>query len=243
MSGRRGQPAHERFEQRAAEVAAARRGQWLWGAVAAAIVAGLVYLVGFSPVLTAETITVTGVDPADKKAVTRIASGAEGTPLARVDTGDLVTAIEELPGVQSARVERAWPRTLAVDVLARVPALAVERSKGQVEVYDLDGVRIRTVRSAPKGVPKVAAARGATISAEGVSAARSMLEALPEELRDQVRSVTVDAADHVTFQAGRTTVVWGDDGEPQLKVKVVEVLLTKKPKLLDVSAPSTPVTR
>ena len=243
MTGRRGEPTHERFEQRAAEVAAARRGRWLWGAVVAAVVTGLVYLVGFSPALTAETISVTGADPADKKAVTAIVSGVRGMPLARVDTGDLVSEIEELPGVQSVRVERSWPRTLSVDVLARVPALAVERSQGQVEVYDMEGVRIRTVRSAPKGVPKVAATQGATVSAEGVSAARSMLEALPEKLRGQVRSVTVDAADHVTFRAGRTTVVWGDSSEPQLKVKVVELLLQKKPKLLDVSAPTTPVTR
>ena len=55
--------------------------------------------------------------------------------------------------------------------------------------------------------------------------------------------MTVDAADHVSFRAGGTTVVWGDDSEPRLKVQVVELLLAKKPKLLDVSAPSTPVTR
>lgn len=240
---RRGEPAHERFEQRAAEVAAARRRRWLWGAVTALVAAGLVYVVGFSPALTAETIDVSGADPADTKEVTSIATSVKGTPLARVSTSDLRREIEELPGVESVRVERSWPRTLTVDVLPRVPALAVQRSQGQVEVYDLEGVKIRTVRTAPKDVPRVRAAQGATVSARGVSAARSMLDALPEDLRDSVSSVTVDAADHVTFRAGGTTVVWGDDSEPRLKVEVIELLLTKKPKLLDVSAPTTPVTR
>ena len=52
--------------------------------------------------------------------------------------------------MESARVERTWPRTLTVDVLPRVPALAVQRSEGEVEVYDLEGVKIRTVSRAPK---------------------------------------------------------------------------------------------
>ena len=160
-----------------------------------------------------------------------------------MSTGDLRRSIEELPGVESARVERTWPRTLTVDVLSRVPALAVQRSEGEVEVYDLDGVKIRTVSRVPKGVPSVRAEEGATVSARGVAAARSMLDALPADIRGRVTSVTVDAADHVSFRAGGTTVVWGDDSEPRLKVQVVELLLAKKPKLLDVSAPSTPVTR
>lgn len=243
MSGRRGGDAHERFEQRASQVAAARRHRWLWATLAVIVVAGLVYLVGFSPALTAQTISVSGADPADAKQITAIAGSAQGTPLARVSTGDLRRSIEELPGVESARVERSWPRTLTVDVLPRVPALAVQRSKGEVEVYDLDGVKIRTVKQAPKGVPRVSAAQGATVSARGVAAARSMLDALPQKLRDRVGSVTVDAADRVSFKVGKTTVVWGDESEPRLKVQVIELLLAKNPRLLDVSAPNTPVTR
>lgn len=243
MSGRGRGEAHARFEQRAAQVATERARRWLWAGLAALLVGGLVYLVGFSPVLTAETIAVSGADPADTKEVTSIASTAQGTPLARVSTGDLRRSIEELPGVESARVERTWPRTLTVDVLPRLPALAVQRSEGEVEVYDLDGVKIRTASRAPKGVPSVRAEEGATVSARGVAAARSMLDALPAGIRDRVTAVTVDAADHVSFRAGGTTVVWGDDSEPRLKVQVVELLLAKKPKLLDVSAPSTPVTR
>lgn len=243
MSGRRGGAAHERFEQRAAEVAAARRHRWLWGALAALVAAGIVYLVAFSPALTAQTISVSGTDPADTKQVTSIASAVRGKPLARVSTGDLRRSIEELPGVESARVERSWPRTLTVDVLPQVPALAVQRSQGQVEVYDLEGVKIRTVSRAPRGVPQVRADQGATVSARGVAAARSMLDALPEKLRGRVTSVTVDAADRVSFRAGKTTVVWGDESEPRLKVQVVELLLKKNPRLLDVSAPNTPVTR
>ena len=81
------------------------------------------------------------------------------------------------------------------------------------------------------------------IDTEYEAEALDLLDALPAGIRGRVTSVTVDAADHVSFRAGGTTVVWGDDSEPRLKVQVVELLLAKKPKLLDVSAPSTPVTR
>lgn len=245
MSARRAQDrhAHERFEQRAADLSAARRRSWLRGAAVVVLLGALVYLVGFSPVLTVRDVDVVGEDPQDTRAITRVVEGVQGEPLARVDTDAITEEVEQQPGVASATVERAWPRTLRVDVVARVPALAVSRGKGQVEVYDLEGVKIRTVRSAPKGVPVVSAAKGATVTGQGVSAARSLLEALPEDLRGRVRAVTVDAADHVSFTVGRTTVVWGDASQAELKVEVAQILLEQKPRLLDVSAPSSPVTR
>lgn len=236
-------PAHERFEQRAAELAADRRRTRLWWVLSAALLALLVYVVGFSSLLSVRTVEVTGADRADQRTIQEIVDAEQGRPLARVDTDGLAARVEQEPGVESASVERGWPRTLRVDVVPRIPALAVSRGEGKVEIYDLGGVLIRTVRAAPEGVPLVEAESGATVTGRGVSAARSMLESLPGSLRGQVGSVTVDAADRVSFTVGRTTVVWGDGSQPDLKVQVIEVLLTKKPKVLDVSAPSTPVTR
>lgn len=234
---------HARFEQRQADLAADRRRRWAWGSGAVAVLAAGVYVVGFSPLLAVQDVDVVGAEPGDTAAIGEIAAGAHGRPLARVDVGAIVDGAEARPGVESATVVRDWPRTLRVEVVPRIPALAVNRGKGQVEVYDIDGVRIRSTGSVPKGVPTISADRGAEVSGHGVTAALSMLEALPQGVRDRVSAVTVDAADRVSFRIGRTTVVWGDEAQPQLKVQVIDVLLKGRPKVLDVSAPDTPVTR
>lgn len=234
---------HARFEQRRADLAADRRRRWAWGSGPLALLAAGVYVVGFSPLLAVHDVDVVGAEPSDTAAISALAADAEGRPLARVDAGAIVDGAEARPGVESATVVRDWPRTLRVDVVARVPALAVDRGEGQVEVYDIDGIRIRSTGSVPKGVPRVSADEGAEVSTHGVTAALSMLQALPADVRGRVSAVTVDAADRVSFRVGRTTVVWGDASEPQLKVQVIGVLLEGRPKVLDVSAPSTPVTR
>ena len=72
--------------------------------------------------------------------------------------------------------------------------------------------------------------------------AAALLKALPEDMRDRVRGVTVDGADQVSFRLGRTTIIWGDAESPKVKVRLIPILLEKKPKIIDVSAPGSPVT-
>lgn len=238
------QATRERFAQRATE---ARRGAWRrrlrWLAVLAAVVA-LGWVVGVSPLLAAGDAEVTGVDPADRAAVEQLALSEQGTPLARVDTDALSRRIEaEVPGVAHADVGRGWPQTLTVDVTSRVPALAVQADSGGLRLMDLEGVTFRTVPEAPDGVPVVAAEKGADVSADGVAAARSMLRAMPVDMRSGVRDIRVDRADQVSFTTGGTRVVWGDADEAGRKVELVAILLPDKAETLDVSAPETPVTR
>src|SRR5699024_143304 len=101
----------------------------------------------------------------------------------------------------------------------------------------------RTTSSAPKGVPTVKAQDGAEVSGRGVQAARGMLQALPQDMRERVQDVSVDEADQVSFRLGRTTIVWGDADSPEVKLRVIPILLKEKPRIIDVSAPGSPVTR
>lgn len=243
----RGSGTREATEQRFAERAAQARGQrlrrGLVGLLCLVLVLGLGWLVGFSPVLGTRQVEVVGADPADRARIEAIAQTEVGTPLARVDGGALSSRItDEVPGAVHADVERGWPHTLRVNVTSRVPALAVRRD-GRYRLLDLGGVEIRTVSSAPKAVPAVTAEGEEGVSGHGVRAALGMLTALPADLRARVKDVTVDSADQVSFRLGGTQVVWGDGSSPELKVKVIPILLEKKPALIDVSAPDTPVTR
>lgn len=233
-----------RFAERAAQARGVRARRWLVGVLVIAVVAGLVWALGFSSLLDVRSVAVTGADPADRRAVERVTEQEMGTPLARVDGDDVERRItDDVPGAKAASVDRGWPHTLKVKVTSRVPELAVARDDGEFRLLDIEGVPIRTVSSTPKGVPTVTAEDGAEVSGHGVRAASGMLRALPEDLRGDLSKVTVDAADQVSFHLGKTEVVWGDASSPEVKVRVIPILLKKKPDLIDVSAPDAPVTK
>lgn len=244
MSGNGTRAATERrFAQRATRAKGARARRWLLGLLVIAVVAALVWALGFSSLLDVRSVAVTGADPADRTRVEQVAEQEEGTPLARVDASGLAGRItEEVPGAKSVSIDRAWPHTLKVKVTSRVPELAVARDDGTFRLLDIEGVPIRTVSKAPEGVATVTAEDGAEVSGHGVRAASGMLQAMPQDLRGDVSDVSVDAADQVSFRLGKTTVVWGDAASPDVKVRVIPVLLEKKPEVIDVSAPSAPVT-
>lgn len=233
-----------RFAERAAQVRGVQARRWLVGVVVIAVVAAAVWAFGFSSLLDVRSVAVTGADRADRSAVEQVAEQELGTPLARVDGADVERRVaDEVPGVKAASVDRGWPHTLKVKVTSRVPELAVARDDGSFRLLDIEGVPIRTVSSPPKGVPSVTADDGAEVSGHGVKAASGMLQALPEDLRSDISKVSVDAADQVSFNLGKTEVVWGDASSPDVKVRVIPILLEKKPDLIDVSAPDAPVTK
>lgn len=233
-----------RFAERASRARGVRVRRWLVGLLVLAVVVAAGWALGFSSLLDVRSVEVTGADPADESRIEELAQQERGTPLARVD-GDAVAKriTDEVPGAKAASIARGWPHTLDVKVTSRVPELAVARAGGTYRLLDIEGVAIRTVSTPPKGVPTVTADDGADVSGHGVRATTGMLQALPDGLREDVSEVSVDGADQVSFTLGRTEVVWGDAESPDVKVRVIPVLLEKKPKVIDVSAPDTPVTR
>lgn len=234
-----------RFAERAAVARGVRLRRWLVGLLVLAVVVAGVWAFYFSALLDVRAVEVTGADPADEAEVEQIAAQERGTPLARVD-GDAVEKriTDEVPGAKAVEVGNGWPRTLKVKVTSRVPELAVADGSGTYRLLDIDGTTIRRVDDLPKGIPSVTAEGGASrVSGHGVKAASGMLQEMPDDLRKDVSQVTVDEADQVSFHLGETEVVWGDESSPDVKVRVIPVLLEKKPDVIDVSAPDTPVTK
>src|SRR3954464_3505388 len=104
-SGGRGSgrgPSRVRVEGGAAAVR--RRSRLLLAVGAGVIVLGLAaaWVVGFSSLLAAKTVTVTGLaDPGEQQAVMAAAALPLGTPLARVDTGGASERVTQIPTVAS----------------------------------------------------------------------------------------------------------------------------------------------
>ncbi len=232
-----------RFERRA--MAARRRPVRLAAAVAAAVglVALLVWVVGFSPLLVARTVTVTGLsDEGERTAVQTAAQVPLGQPLARVDTSGVAARVRAISTVRSVSVSRSWPSSITIAVERKVPVLAVKNPQGQLQVVDASGQAFQTVAALPAGVALVNATTAAP-DPEGVRAAISVLGLLPPAQRAQVTNVTVSSADLVTFQLGPVSVVWGGVADGAKKLTVLLALLPTSPAVVDVSAPDTPVTR
>ena len=211
--------------------------------VAVTVVAVLVWVLGWSSILGVSKVEVSGATSAEASAVAELVDVPIGTPLARVDTDAVAARVRERITVAEVSVRRAWPSTLAVDIVLRTPAIVMRNPQGQLEVVDAEGVSFGVVKAAPKGVPVVKAvgAKGAT--REALQSALALLNALPSDLSSQVSGITVSSANLVTFTLGKRTVVWGSGADSERKVAILTALLPTKAKVIDVSAPETPVTR
>jgi cell division protein FtsQ len=232
-----------RFQQRAAQV---RRRPWqlaAWVAGVLAVLAGAVWLVGFSPALAVRSVEVVGVPTTEVPAITRLAAVPMGTPLARVDDAAIADRVRQRATLADVSIERSWPSTLVIHASPRVPVLVAKNPQGQLHVVDSRGVAYAQVRTAPRGVPMVNAASDEALSRDALMAAVSVVEVLPPGLQRQVTNVTVSGANLVTLRVRGTTVVWGGVAEPRKKLTVMTALLRSRPKTIDVSAPDTPVTR
>ncbi|GAB2749928.1 hypothetical protein GCM10027039_04650 [Terrabacter koreensis] len=235
-----------RFEKRAA--AARRRPRLVAGVlVGLVLVAGFVAWLGwFSGVLIASKVEVTGVSAAGAAQVRSVAAVPLGGPIMRVDTDEVARRLVEGKAWSGVAVSRSLPDTIHIDVNPRVAVLAVRNPRGQVDVVDRDGFAFRTVSTPPAGVPLVSAGSDQVTKA-GVTAALQALGSLEAAVRADVSGVSLSSADQVSFtvQSGerRKTVVWGGAGDGERKAKLVKILMAEPGSTIDVSVPSSPVTR
>jgi cell division protein FtsQ len=232
-----------RFRERALSN---RRRPWrraLLVALAVAVLAALAWVVGWSTWLGVDDVEVVGVTGPEADAVARLVEVPLGTPLARVDTEAVGARVRERVTVAEVSVRRSWPGTLTVEVVPRSAALVVRNPQGRLEVVDAEGVTFGTVRAVPKGVPVVTATGAEGTTREALQSSLALLRALPAELGRRVSGIKVSSANLVTFTLGTRTVVWGSGEDSARKVAILTALLDTKAKVIDVSAPDTPVTR
>ncbi len=244
---------------RASRVRASSRRTTLCGTAAVLLAALVVWLLLFSPVLSARQVRVEGVPPDSVAAVRERASVPLGRPLLRVDTGAVRRRVLAGGGLGDVRVSRSWPSTVVIRADRRVPVLVLRNLQGQLEVVDASGVAYATVPKAPKGLPVVtvhtdegaggaAAPSSGRVTQQGRSAAVSLVAALPEPLANRVSDLTLNLPEDVSFRVAGITVRWGSGGDAQAKLQVLRGLLDqpgvrKRGGTIDVSAPDSPVVR
>ena len=203
---------------------------------------GLAWVLLGSSWLAVDRVVVSGLSRLSEEQVRAAVDVEPGTPLARVDTGDVAEAVRGLPPVASVEVERSWPGTLRVAVRERTVAAGVERD-GEVVLVDADGVGFATEPRLQPGVVRLEVDDARPGDAT-TRAALAVSQALPDGLRRRVLAVSAEEPDRVVLRLdGEQQVLWGAPGETATKAAAALALLETPGGVVDVSTPGLVVRR
>ena len=220
---------------------------WITGL---ALAATGVWVAGFSPVFALDPARVTvamsseGIVPVDVGPALELFAG---TPLPRLDLGEVDAAISALTGVRSVDVERRWPRGLTITIQVRVAVAAIPDAALGYVIVDAEGVALTAVDDAPSDLPVVSVPLGEE-NVRVLASALGVMGGMPPELVRDVESISAETEDSVVlYLRNGLRVEWGSAAETEFKAEVLLVMLSSPEALLweviDLSAPSLPVTR
>ncbi|NUT51458.1 MAG: FtsQ-type POTRA domain-containing protein [Saccharothrix sp.] len=194
----------------------------------------VVCTVWFTPALGVRDVEVQGVVELTADQVREAAAVEPGTPLVRLDVDAVAGRVRELPRVAGVEVERVLPGTVRLTVDEREPVGVVTAADG-AHLVDGTGKDYATVGQPPAGLPELKA------SADALVAAVTVLTGVPAPLREDVLVVSADSPSDVRLTLSRDREVrWGSPADTPRKAAVLEVLMTRKGTVFDVSSPELP---
>jgi cell division protein FtsQ len=226
-----------------------RRVAWITsGSVLVVLVLAVVVAV-YSPLMALTTIKVEGTSRIDRASVQTALDSQLGTPLARVDFGEIKQKLKGFPLIESYVTEEEPPHTLVVTITEREPIVAVKTGSGY-DLVDPAGIVVESDPNKPNGMP-VAEVDASQL---GGGVYRSMTEvvlSLPSTVRSTVTDVTATTADDVTLTLGTgAKVVWGSPDDSTAKATLLAALIkdhdARDPSAsveYDVSAPDNGIIR
>lgn len=226
------------------------------GALVAAVLGGLGWLLFLSPVLLLDSsqVSVSGANQWVSETQVRDIVGEQvGRSLLLVDTRAMTESMTSIPGVTDAKAVKRYPHGLAVTITSQRPA-AMLRASGSDTLVAVDS-KARVLNSvgdtSVDGIPVIEVKDvNDALDARAVKETLKVLDALPESLRERVSKVTCETQDSVTTELddGALTIVWGDSSDMKLKKAVTDKIMNDPNVLgdktqVDVSAPLRPVLR
>ncbi|MDQ4500808.1 FtsQ-type POTRA domain-containing protein [Sinomonas sp. ASV322] len=229
-----------------------RRRAIIIAATTVALVAALMAVVVFTPVLAVRTIAVQGTRMLAPAQVTAALKPLEGRSLTLVGPDDVSRLLKPIVQVKSAQSRAVPPNTLLVTIVERIPVALVKQDKG-FSVVDGDGVEVAQTADRGAFAVPVIDSGGSALPHATFLAITGVLAALPADVLSQLATAKADSVDSVQLKlANGKTVIWGNSDDRDLKAKVLEALMkaTENPvkgqppvNVYDVSVPRHPVTR
>ncbi|MFA7323704.1 MAG: FtsQ-type POTRA domain-containing protein [Candidatus Nanopelagicales bacterium] len=199
--------------------------------VVAAIAVG--WMVWFSSLLTADAVSVVGVQGASATQVEDAAQVPLGVPLAQLDAQAIEDRLAPITWIDQVEVRRGWPHDVVIAVTPRTPIALAPDGSG----VDASGVVFTPIAPVANPLPSV---KGTGV---GLVAAMGVLTSLPADLRQKVDLLSATTRDNVELRLkSGARVRWGSVEQAELKAQVIRALLRRKAKIYDVSAPELPTT-
>jgi cell division protein FtsQ len=203
------------------------------------VVTVVVLALYYTPLLGVRSVQVSGNTTLSQQDVLAAADVQIGKPMLQVDTEQIQARLRAVPQVASAGVTLAWPSTVRLAVVERVPVAFIAAPSG-VRLVDSEGVPFAHAAQPPPGLIELRV-RSAAANDPGTRAAVTVLTSLPPTLRGAVTAVVPQTPNdvRVSLSDGRE-VRWGDASDSAWKAAVLPPLLTRPGKIYDVSSPALP---
>ena len=226
--------------------------QTLAGRLLAAVVAillftGATWTTTRSALLDVDHIEVTGGALVTPQEAAAGAGLDRGQPMISVDTAAAERRLRRLPWVDAAVIERAFPNTVRIHLTERVATAFAARPAGGWVLLDRTGRVLAERPDRPTDLPEIVGAGDSPAPAATHGSARPALDvvaALPEAIRKQVTSATLDG-EAVTLHTGAREIRIGPPTSLPAKVAALSVLLERvggrSVAVLDVRVPQAPV--
>lgn len=235
------------FKQRRRAARWRRVKPYLFGVLGVALVAGFVWLVWFSHVLTVRKVDVVGMSTLSSASIRDQAQAPMGVQLARIDREAIAVRIARMERIKHVDVGRRWPHTVRITVEERRPVAWVW-SDAQIRQVDEDGVDFRTLSQKPKKLVEIRIQtldpRRRQQALESSARVITFLRAHARDLLAQTRYVSASSQDSIRLELDRNrTIVWGSVERPEKKLTVLRALLGVRAERYDVSAPEQPTTK
>jgi cell division protein FtsQ len=216
-----------------------RSRRWLTASAVVVVLLVLAWVIGFSSVLGARTVTVKGNHAVSAAAIRQAAAIRSGTPLLRLDKGAVQRRLAALPEVRGATVTTSYPSTVTITVTERV-AVAYRTAGAGAELIDRDNVAFRTVTAPPAGLPLV---DDSGDPAKAAAAAR-VAASLPTAVAKKVSSIAVPTTESITLKlADGRTILWGGTDRSDEKARLLQALLGQPGTYFDLSDPGAVISR
>ncbi len=203
-----------------------------------------------SSLLDIERVTVSGASRTDPRQVV-VATGLEaGQPLIGVQPAEVVAAVQRVPWVDTARVQRSWRGDVTVAVTERRAVLAMPAGS-RFALVDPTGRQLEIVDGPPEGMLVLSGLDASGVPGQAVPAAAvtavAALEGLSPEIAARTTGLSVD--DGQVFvdlgSVGRAEI--GDGRDLGAKMVALETVLARVDlscvDVIDVRVPSAPTVR
>lgn len=188
------------------------------------LLALVVGVAAYSPLMAVKTIEITGTQRVSAQDIQNSLADQVGVPLTLVDRAAVGRVLGSYPLVRSYSVQTRPPSTLIVSVVERTP-VGVIADGAEFDLVDPAGVVIETAPAAQEGYPLLGTPNGSASGAAFRATARVLLT-LPDALEGQVVSAAATTGDDVSLTlADGAVVFWGGSDDSALKAVVLEKLM------------------